>query len=190
MIKKTFDLKMALLTGQVLMQPISVVQLDGKYWIDLQTVLAALGMSWAKWGMYLYGCSDKFGLSQHDAGLPPKLLARPTKLVCLLAHLSVFDGLSKHRIARKRLSALAKVWPKAWSGAALDGADPETIPRKVTPAIVRELHRLSATHTIVKSSEALGLSAKTARRIKNGNYPMDKSTTLAWHETFGLNIAL
>ena len=55
MIKKTFDITMRVPNG-IVTKSITVVQLNSKYWIDLQSVMTALNSGWKKWSLYFRGC--------------------------------------------------------------------------------------------------------------------------------------
>jgi hypothetical protein len=187
MIRKTFDLKMALLTGQVVTKPIGVVQLNSKYWIDLQTVLLALGMSWPKWGMYFRGCADKYRLLRHDdAHLLGVVLVPPNVLVQIMEDLYQMPEMAQRWTARNRIEGISRCWSAAWMKADFEHVGGLVLPRKVSASTVRDLHKLIKQGLrLAPAAVQLGISAKTASRLKSGNYPMDKDTNLAWYETFG-----
>jgi hypothetical protein len=186
MIKKTFDLAMRVPNG-VVTKPITVVQLNNKYWIDLQSVMLALGMSWPKWQMYFRGCADKFGLLLHDDGdLLCAVLVPPMSLLRLVDHLYMMPCLATRWTARNRMQGMDAAWTATWLNTRLDHAEDKMVSRKVSAATVRELHTLFASgETLAACALKLGINSKTANRLKNGTYPMDRLTTLAWYETFG-----
>jgi hypothetical protein len=186
MIKKTFDLEMCVPNGRVT-KPIVVVQLDSKYWIDLESVLKALGMGWKKWHLYFHGCADKFGLLRHDDEyLGGSLLVLPTSMPSLLAGLYALPGIAQRHTASNRIQGMQACWSRAWLTSPFNHREDVLVSRKVCAATVGELYRLLKTgQTLTAIAAKIGVSTRTAGRLKNGTYPMDRQTSLAWLETFG-----
>lgn len=188
MIKKTFDITMRVPNG-IVTKSITVVQLNSKYWIDLQSVMTALNSGWKKWSLYFRGCADKHGLLRHDDPYQvgaTLLLVSPLALPGLLVDLDALPELQEYWTMRNRIAGMRQVWHDAWMTSKFDHVGDLTISRKVSAATVRDLHKyLKTGDTMASSAAKLGVATKTASRLKSGNYPMDRDTSMAWVQTFG-----
>ncbi len=188
MIVKEFDLTMRVNVSKTVTKPISVLQIDNRYWIDLQGVLEALHLSWPRWSMYFRGCADKFGLLRHeDATLMGTLLVLPERVPSIALHLYALPEMAGRWTVRARINGMHESWGQTWSTTKFQHlTDDDMLPRKVNAALVRALHAdLAAGAKIDDAAARLGIAAKTARRIKNGSFPLDKLAGAEWFKTFG-----
>lgn len=163
-------------------------------WIDLQSLVQTLGISYVKWANAFRAQRFAWGLEAClDRNGRETILCPDQNVGQVLAML--LRGIGSHT-SINRLQSLAAVWPTVRRGlrnadggviaAAASSKKGPSRARKVNAYCVRQTFKLlNAGHRKGDIAKALRISATAISKIANGTYDLDPEGWAAWRETFG-----
>lgn len=171
-----------------LTKPVWVLQDEqGIYWVDLKSVLMAVGMSWPRWQLVLR--------QQHKAWQMTTCLDRhlsETRLIpeqsfvrWLALPVEVAEDYAPHIQTRVRL--LRGGWTTRFDELYEQDEEAGLTPRRITQALIEQTYQLRRVvgKSIADTAKELGVGTTTVKKIERGDPKWPAQLQKTWRQSFG-----